>query len=171
MKIKTSELQGPALDWAVAKALGYSVGVYTYEDWAANLTPLEREITARTDAIKRDFKARPCFIEEDGAKHITSMGFYASDGAGRGTMQFSTDWSQGGTIIQRERIQWTWLNGGIEAWSGWDFMQWLRDWDSDHCMPDGAGFGRHETSILIAAMRCFVASKLGDEVDVPEELA
>jgi hypothetical protein len=24
---------------------------------------------------------------------------------------------------------------------------------------------------LIAAMRCYVASKLGDEVDVPEELA
>ena len=27
-----------------------------------------------------------------------------------------------------------------------------------------------KTSDLIAAMRCFVASRLGDEVEVPEEL-
>lgn len=84
--------------------------------------------------------------------------------------RFAEDWSQGGPIIEREGIQWIKLNGGIEAWSHWDFLAWLRDWDGAHRMPVGAGFGRHETSILIAAMRCFVFSKLGEEVDVPKEL-
>jgi hypothetical protein len=39
---------------------------------------------------------------------------------------------------------------------------------------DGSGMGvtylRFGDTPLIAAMRCFVASKLGDEVDVPEKL-
>lgn len=35
----------------------------------------------------------------------------------------------------------------------------------DHVNPDGT-----EMTPLIAAMRCYVASKLGDEVDVPKEL-
>ena len=69
---------------------------------------------------------------------------------------YSTDWAKGGPIIERENI-------GL--WSeGYDWEakiqiggsnQWLAEWDE---YP------------LIAAMRCYVASKMGDEVDVPEEL-
>lgn len=87
-----------------------------------------------------------------------------------GAFCYSTNWFHGGPIIEREGIQWAKLNGGIEAWSGWDFLSWLTDWDGDHRMPAGAGFGRHETSILVAAMRCYVERELGDEVEVPEEL-
>ena len=36
-------------------------------------------------------------------------------------------------------------------------------------MGEGSGFGTGPT-ILIAALRCYVASKLGDEVEVPDEL-
>jgi hypothetical protein len=83
---------------------------------------------------------------------------------------YSTNWASGGPIIDRERIQWCELNGQIEAWSGFNYIQWRTDWDSECRMPDGSGFGTDRRSILIAAMRCFVASKLGEEVDVPKRI-
>lgn len=65
--------------------------------------------------------------------------------------QPSTDWAQAGPIIERERIN-LWNEG--------------YDWEASL-------YGEHivwgETP-LVAAMRCYVASKLGDEVDVPDEL-
>jgi len=64
----------------------------------------------------------------------------------------STCWVLGGEIIEREMI-------GIMPVSD----AWWRAGD-----VDGAnGYG---PTPLIAAMRCYVASKLGDSVDVPEEL-
>ena len=63
----------------------------------------------------------------------------------------STNWAQGGPIIEREKVT-------IE-WTGEDWMGYIRH--------DEEFFG---PTPLIAAMRCYVASKLGDEVDVPEEL-
>jgi hypothetical protein len=63
----------------------------------------------------------------------------------------STDWVQGGAIIERERVE---LEHDGYAW-------WARiKADDDYTGP----------TPLIAAMRCYVASKLGDEVDIPEEL-
>ena len=67
----------------------------------------------------------------------------------------STDWAQGGAIIERENIC-LWSEGydweaKIQIGSG----QWLAEWDE---YP------------LIAAMRCYVASKLGDEVELPPNL-
>ena len=66
----------------------------------------------------------------------------------------STDWSQGGPIIEREKI-------GV--W--WDGV-WHAKYDG--CRPDQV---QDAYTPLIAAMRCYVASKLGDEVEVPDELA
>jgi hypothetical protein len=70
---------------------------------------------------------------------------------------FSTDWAQGGPIIEREKISVLDANG---CWGArktyWDNSQSSRDY-----------FG---TKPLIAAMRCYVASKLGDTIEVPEEL-
>ena len=65
---------------------------------------------------------------------------------------FSTDWAQGGPIIERENI-----GIGYDADMGWIGIE------SD---------GKYETgpTPLIAAMRCFVASKLGDEIDLPKDL-
>jgi hypothetical protein len=37
-------------------------------------------------------------------------------------------------------------------------------------MPDGTEVFEYGSSPLEAAMRCYVASKLGDEVDIPDEL-
>ena len=127
MKIKTSELIGPALDWAVA--------------WC--------------ELMRRDYR--------DSGLLVHRIGY------GMPMPPYSTDWAQGGPVIEREGIQWCELNGQIESWSGFDYVEWRRDWDSPIRMGEGSGFGTGPT-ILIASMRCYVLSKLGDEVEVPEEL-
>jgi len=73
----------------------------------------------------------------------------------------STDWAQGGPIIEREHIGICYYH---EA-DGWEIPNWAA-WRTD--IDDRVQImGK---TALIAAMRCYVASKLGDEVDVPEEL-
>ena len=69
------------------------------------------------------------------------------------TPRFSTDWSQGGPIIEREYIQLT-IDLG---------------WIATH-KEGPAVCEEHGPTPLIAAMRCFVASHLGDEIELPEEL-
>lgn len=117
MNVKTSELTGTALDWAVAQAEGLLAFGYR-TDW-------ER------------------FAVKD------------SDGNAEGFMP-STNWAQGGPIIERERIE---LNicGS--------------DWRAVSEMTSQSDTPRHYgPTPLIAAMRCLVASRLGDEVDVPDDL-
>jgi hypothetical protein len=102
--MKTSDLTGAALDWAVAKCEG---------------------------AINGD---------------DLDIGFILEGGYSP-----STDWAQGGPIIERERIE-------LEH-DG--FIWWARiKADEDYSDP----------TPLIAAMRCYVASKLGDTIDIPNEL-
>ena len=103
--MKTSELQGAALDWAVAKC---EQGDFMDRTWWS------------------DFGGESCY---------------------------STDWAQGGPIIEQEKID-VWTHAGKE-WSA--------------SVDKGKNEYRGPTP-LIAAMRCYVASKFGDEVDVPEEL-
>ena len=109
--MKTSELSGAALDWAVAKCEGI--------EWS------------NSDLFQ---------------------GRYQGDSAGA----YSTDWAHGGEIIEREKIRldtaWNYVDGTwaarIDTVGGW--------WEGE--------------TPLVAAMRCYVVSKLGDEIDVPEEL-
>lgn len=71
----------------------------------------------------------------------------------------TTNWAQGGPIIEREKIELRYhdvIVAGI----------WYRDGiGSDECSHKAIG-----PTPLIAAMRCLCASKLGDEVEVPDEL-
>jgi hypothetical protein len=99
MKIKTSELTGAALDWAVAEC----ENVYCFD---GSYTP-------------------------------------------------STNWSQGGPIIEREWIDLHCVNDSL--------------WEAECPAPGGLAMQNGPTP-LIAAMRCYVASKLGDEVEIPEEI-
>lgn len=66
----------------------------------------------------------------------------------------SSYWAQGGPIIEREKDIAPLWEPSIQSWHA--------------C--NSKGTGTHKTSPLIAAMRCYVASKLGDEVEIPEEL-
>ena len=83
----------------------------------------------------------------------------------------STDWAQGGPIIEREGINLS-VDYQDSALSndmvqiGWKGNLW------NNSVPGTAGFLQwaYGPTPLIAAMRCFVISKLGDTVEVPEEL-
>ena len=71
----------------------------------------------------------------------------------------STNWAQGGPIINEERIEITpWGVDG--AWRARDFHE------PSPGVPCSEEFG---PTPLIAAMRCFVAAKLGKFVIVPDE--
>jgi hypothetical protein len=105
-EMKTSELQGAALDWAVAKCEGI---IWEQGD---------------LDACEYGPGFKP-----------------------------STDWAQGGPIIERE---------GIELFRNNEKNYWFTSKARNQI---GTG-----PTPLIAAMRCYVASKLGDEIELPEEL-
>jgi hypothetical protein len=110
MKIKTSELTGAALDWAVAKC--------------------------------------------EGTEHL-----FAGHEVGR--LRYTTDWAQGGPIIEREGI--SLACRPKDARGLWCAVLGPNRFLS----PDFEGYG---PTPLVAAMRCYVASRLGEEVDVPDEL-
>lgn len=77
----------------------------------------------------------------------------------------STNWAHGGPIIQREMIQLT-PKCMVNPLHGWAAA--YRSFDEDDDVY--ALHRKRGKTPLIAAMRCYVASKLGDDVDVPEEL-
>ena len=68
----------------------------------------------------------------------------------------STNWAQGGPIIEREEISVNWANG-----------QWEAHTVNEQDEYDQIKYG---PTPLIAAMRCYVAAKWNDEVEIPEEL-
>jgi hypothetical protein len=101
MKVKTNELSGTALDWAVFEA-------------------------------------------EYGKPYEFTNAYKPSE-----------DWAQGGPIIERERIELVAVELG-EEWIARDY--WKEFAEQSGPTP------------LVAAMRCYVASKLGEEVEVPNEI-
>lgn len=70
----------------------------------------------------------------------------------------STDWSQGGPIIEWEKI------GLSQITHKGDEVLWVASAFSVKCW----GYG---PTPLVAAMRCHVTSKLGGVVEVPERLS
>jgi hypothetical protein len=71
---------------------------------------------------------------------------------------YSTNWAQGGPIVEREGITLT----QYDDYPNWSATLYATDYN-EHT---------HVTAPtpLIAAMRCYVASKMGDTVEIPEEL-
>ena len=88
----------------------------------------------------------PEWSDEDAICNVTMFDDY--DGT---ICNYSTDWAQGGPIIEREGI--------------------AIDFDGDDWCASTNAKPLAARTPLIAAMRCYVASKLGDVVDVPGELA
>ena len=81
----------------------------------------------------------------------------------RNECRYSTDWSQGGPIIEREKLTTDFFPDGCSKYG----CEWtVQAWD-EHGNCYAAEMGE---TILIAAMRCYVALKLGNEVEIPEEL-
>jgi hypothetical protein len=73
-----------------------------------------------------------------------------------GDINYSGDWYHGGQIIERERIS-------LEYYA--ETNEWLA------VIAKGFSvFRQWGNSPLVSAMRCYVASKLGDQIDIPTEL-
>jgi len=79
-----------------------------------------------------------------------------------GDINYSGDWSYGGPIIEREEIG---ISRNVPCSQG-------RGWEARPSITAKGAGGRwgYGPTPLIAAMRCYVASKLGDTIDLPEEL-
>ena len=75
----------------------------------------------------------------------------------------SEDWFQGGPILSKLGAE-----NGLQLTTHVTSTAAACGWRASCDFPNGFYFG--ETA-LIAAMRCYVASRLGNEVEVPEELA
>ena len=67
-------------------------------------------------------------------------------------LDYSSDWAQGGPILEREGISIYRMTSG-----------WSAAYNPSGTPQDGP-------TPLIAAMRCYVSNRLGNEVEVPEEL-
>ena len=118
MKIRTKDLIGPALNWAVARVIALG--------------------TDQLRIIGQDVLIKNC---DDLI-----------------LCRFSTDWDQAGPIIDREDIHW-----GFGTKDG-------------NKVVIASKFGHHVKPLLgptplIAAMRCFVESRLGDKVEIPAAFA
>lgn len=73
----------------------------------------------------------------------------------------STDWASGGPVVERERIEIR-FEAACPKYSipAQDMWVAVKPFSNNQGGP----------TPLIAAMRCYVASKLGDEVEIPDEL-
>jgi hypothetical protein len=75
--------------------------------------------------------------------------------------EYSTDWAQGGPIIEWEKID-LYQSTGRTCAAMWENL------------PGGGRLiaeAKDCPTPLIAGMRCYVSSRLGDTVEVPDELA
>ena len=70
-------------------------------------------------------------------------------------------WAQGGPIKERQRIGTNWVVS--------NYLNIEGCWSAH--IPQSNGKLLYAQTELVAAMRCYVASKLGREVEVPEELS
>jgi hypothetical protein len=71
----------------------------------------------------------------------------------------SVEWGIGGPILDREGITWVWEGDLCDPK---DRIYEATEW--------ATGSKQQGPTALVAAMRCRVASKLGNEVEVPDEL-
>jgi hypothetical protein len=78
-----------------------------------------------------------------------------------GTYAPSTNWAQGGPIVDRGITQV--IKMSHNELGTWYEVCWGVQGDGSHAKHTG-------NTILEAAMRCYVASKLGDKVEVPSQL-
>jgi hypothetical protein len=108
---------------------------------------------AELTGVALDWAVAKCEEKTDkGVDDITWMPFLVAH------FQPSTDWAQGGPIIEREEIEIT-IKPSNSKYNGQEIIA--------HIYPETAKSGK---TYLEAAMRCYVASKFGAEIEIPNEL-
>lgn len=89
---------------------------------------------------------------------------------GSAFLKYSTLWGCGGPIIEREKINVVRCND-LYFPKGNEFGDYYEQlWRAEPFNTGSIGQRFYGPTPLIAAMRCYVASKLGDVVEVPDEL-
>jgi hypothetical protein len=78
------------------------------------------------------------------------------------------NWAQGGPIIERENISVNTLAAGVNTRAHQTFKDG-DSWESEITRTDVDSIVCTGPTLLIAAMRCYVASRMGDEIEVPDE--
>ena len=153
---KVSELSGAALDWVVAKCeergrmrnpMG-PMGGHGWWIWEETPSGQGGIILGKSVYMQIGPRIKP--------KTRNSGEVYSP----------STDWAQGGPIIERELID---INAKFN--SGSSIVpkgQWY--WQASTVNEDDVAYWFDGPTPLIAAMRCYVASKLGNDVYIPSEL-
>jgi hypothetical protein len=116
MKVKTSELTGMQLDYAVSL--------------------IEGDVEHGVD----DWREQRRYVVNTNNEYV---------------FHYSQSWVQMGPIIEQNMIS---IAPALHE--GWEASPWPID-------PNALAWG---DTPLIAAARCYVASELGDEVEIPEEL-
>ena len=124
-----------------------------------------------------DWAVAKCEFPEPDFAPITWLCYITEGVCDRGwVFKPSTDWAQGGPIIEREGIHLTAYHQrwGAYAWPNHTGEPWPTDYEErmkrSKGKPASEMFFQYGPTPLIAAMRVYVASKMGPEVDIPEEL-
>ncbi|WP_340615823.1 phage protein NinX family protein [Xenorhabdus entomophaga] len=144
MKIKTSELTGRALDWAVARAVGMDIYMVNHYDdeyaWIGN------------GRVRQAAFEKP--IITVGLCNDVHIEFEAESKP----YSPSTDWARCGPLIEKHHVELN-FNSVSEEWSAYIFnFEELESVIEDGDTPQ------------IAICRAVVAAQLGDEVEIPDEL-
>ncbi|ERV86752.1 TPA: DUF2591 family protein [Pseudomonas aeruginosa] len=151
VEVKTCDLEGPALDWAVAHAT-------KAWEWAHEWFP-----TMTLDPTFIRVVARECPRGPHGALVVTCL-LEPRNPFRQDPQPFnpSTDWSQGGPLIEKYRFEFEWVGSD---WHG-EPLNFFTACGFD--MPaDATSAG---PTHLIAACRAIVRAKYGKTVSVPAEL-
>ena len=138
IEVKTAELVGVALDWAVGVA----------EGWEPD--------RPQDGQLRKTWRGRTHYVAVGKDAACADWHRYTP----------STDWRQGGPLIERE---------GLETARGNDLYFPHGNERGDYYEPlflarTPGGRWIHGRTVLEAAMRCLVRAKLGDTIDIPQGL-
>jgi len=142
MKVDYFALKDTALDWAVAKAEGLSL----------EFDPMG----FRHDA--------PGSILAGWWVDDMIVGHHKTNPNQHKGYSPSTDFAQGGPIIEREKIDLFTEKGTLESWCA----SAARHQNGQRLV--GWRLHAYGPTPLIAAMRCYVVSKLGGRIEIPDKL-
>ncbi|CBJ80326.1 hypothetical protein XBJ2_500033 [Xenorhabdus bovienii str. Jollieti] len=145
MKLKTSELTGRALDFSVAKATDMDIYIF------GRPSDAEYGWIGNNNVTMESFLTSIVTIDFCGKMRIEFNGEAKSYSP-------STNWSQCGELIEKYHIE-LYFNSVNEVWSAYIFN--YEKFES--VIEDGS-------TPQIAICRAVVAAKLGDEIEIPDEL-
>ena len=153
MRVKSKNLTGPALDWAIAKARGRHL-VRRHDHF--------RHIAEHSGMSQEKIAQHLAFTQTDDWVWLNSIGSMEP------IEPFSASWKESGEFIFKENIGFA--PAGIpngDAWMAykWELEKTVEGWPHSYYTHAAQG-----PDPLTAGLRCFVIVKLGKVVDIPDDL-